>query len=175
MRIPTSKLYRAFKELDHLTDEQCGRLIQRIRTQKFNTLKTGCVSILAVVVSIVVVSLVFALFMELAQTWVEGSRTLQTILPMVVLVGIIGFPAFAGLMTRDAFLRRNLSIALHDYIERVRCLKCQYILIGLPAESGCVTCAECGHAMTLESLGATEQDLLPPTEGETSAKRFELS
>lgn len=171
--MPTSKLYRAFKELDHLSDEQCERLIRRVRTQKGISLKTGCLSVLAVGLAVVGFFLAFALFMEFGQDWVEETESGQAVFSMVVVIGFIGVPAFTGLMTRDHFLRRNLLIALNNYIERVRCLECQYILLGLPAELGRVTCSECGHTMTLESLGATEQDLLPPREGETSAQRFE--
>ncbi len=172
MRIVTSKLYRAFPELDHLTDEQCERLIRRVRNQRFNAWKTACMSIVAVVATTVAAIVLVFLMGSMLGDWLEKTDLRQTIAAWISIIAIIGWPAFMGLITRDVYLRHGLMIALNDYIERVRCLKCQYILIGLPAEAGRVTCSECGHMMTLDSLGASEQDLIPPAEGDTSAQRF---
>lgn len=85
-------------------------------------------------------------------------------------VGLL-MPALSAMLVRDVLLRRALKKAIELKVERVRCRQCEYILIGQRAFKDAVTCPECGNTATLESLGITEDDLIPPNSVEEEMER----
>ncbi|MCP3919432.1 MAG: hypothetical protein GY711_28170 [bacterium] len=156
MRIPTSKIYRAFCELDHLSDEQCERLLVRIRTDELpQTFRL----LVCVAVGSVTLILSLSLFMALVRD--DGSLS-----DLLLLIAIPAVPAILTLFTRDLLLRRALRKAISLRIDRVRCPRCRYLLIGQRPVDGRVTCPECGDETSLETLGVTADDLVVPSKPE---------
>ncbi|MCP3904632.1 MAG: hypothetical protein GY715_13480 [Planctomycetes bacterium] len=156
MRIPTSKIYRAFPELDHLSDEQCERLLVRTRNDELpQTFRL----LVCVAVGSVTLLMSFSLFM----TFVRDDGSLSD---LVLLVAIPAVPAILTLFTRDVLLRRALRKAITSRIDRVRCPRCRYILIGQRPVDEHVTCPECGNETSLETLGVTVDDLVLPSKPE---------
>ena len=66
------------------------------------------------------------------------------------------FVGFSGLLIRDRWIRW----AVGSQIVATRCLNCEYSLLGLTPDAGCVLCPECGQRTNLEERGITAQELL---------------
>ena len=178
MRIPRDKLYRAFPELDRFSDEQCERFVQRVRiTATYRLGSWAAIGFTVVVATGLIASGLAVLDEHLHRSlWLKLSRrTADTLLLVYWLVPIVSIPPFVGLLTRDIVLRIYLRWAVQMQIERVRCRSCKYLLIGQVANAGLVTCPECGARNSLQSLGLTEQDLVPPERGEDRLADFPAS
>ncbi|MFI4861277.1 MAG: hypothetical protein ACIAXF_11415 [Phycisphaerales bacterium JB063] len=162
MRVPTTKIYRAFAELDDLTDEQCILLMRRVRLRVGTNLGVGfLLTILYVVLLVLTVIAVNAVGMLLDPEGAFGKRH-EFLLGFVVMFLGFGIPAAITMGVRDYVLRKRLTSAINYEIDRVRCLACKYILIGQVARDGHVVCPECGARQHLAELGITEADLIPP-------------
>lgn len=162
MRIPLYKTYRAFSELDDLTDAQCELLMRRVQLQRGVTFAW---TLLAVVLFFSLSFIIFHLLQEIDipvhimnrhATWVFAGG----------FVAVVGAPLGVIVCVRDVVLRIRLKRAIQYEVDRVRCLSCRYILIGQVAYDGRLDCPECGSTFSLKQLGITEGDLLPP--GETN-------
>lgn len=147
MRLPTSKLYRAFPELDEFSSEQCrawvraanagfARLI--LRSILFGAVFLGWL----LVVSGAVYALGSGLSIVDGRTRNEGP--LFVLISGGVVVGV-GVGVLLVLMVRDAFLRRRVQRVMQA---RGSCDRCRYILVGLPVIDARVTCPECGQIRT---------------------------
>lgn len=155
MRMPVSKVYRAFPELDHFSDRQCESHFDKVR-KKYRLQETGFT--LLTVVGMLVVGLLVV---------VSGRLVLQAVFPPpgnpppAAILAVVGFLAFSLLLQCVVVLRfrdRWLFRTLRRHLEDTRCGKCEYQLLGLPVKEAAVTCPECGERHTLVSLGRTEAD-----------------
>ena len=173
MRIPVSKIYRAFPELDRFSDRECEIFIERVRkTEKFKAVSWWVA--LGVAIGVVVCALVQCAVTGLAYRWMEGrlARSVGT----NVLLGLSMFmwfslPTICGLLGRDRFLWKELRHAIWRRIERVRCAQCRYSLLGQRLRGGRIICPECGQSTTLAALGlASEADLIPPDADSSEAQ-----
>ncbi|XAL98000.1 hypothetical protein OT109_10365 [Phycisphaeraceae bacterium D3-23] len=158
MRIPTTKIYRAFAELDDFTDEQCERLMRRVKL-RIGTNVTWNLSLVVLYIVLLFVVL-FVLLAVLAGA--EIASAYQMGVDAVSVGVVLGVPAAICLGLRDFVLRKRLVQAIDYAIDRVRCLACRYILIGQVARDEHVVCPECGSRQHLAQLGITEADLIPP-------------
>ena len=150
MRVPGRKIWRAFKELDQFSDEQCARFVKRAYG--------GCV--FRLLVSAFVLGVFAATFFGLlvAIIWLHTSLELDnrskysdtfiawTTASSVFLVGITA-PMLA-LLSRDFILRTAIWRVLN--LSGV-CRACQYPLYGLPLSDSfeCV-CPECSTVTAVD-------------------------
>lgn len=163
MRIPLSKVYRAFPELDRFSDQQCELLMKRVQLQQGTTVGITFLVLVACIVLAVGLLIITQVALSLMALPVDvANRHEQTILRVGFIVVMVP-PAAMGVVLRDSILRRRLTRALDYEIDRVRCLSCKYILIGQVASAGRIDCPECGSSFALNQLGITEDDLLPPS------------
>lgn len=165
LRIPRSKIYRAFPELDPFSDEDCAHFMQRARSQGgFD----GWVSLAlygsAAVILIVLFSLIAVMFGRLTGLFrpqlAKADAEYLAIAAILFLVGAL--PTFGGLITRDIVYRRLMRRAINLQLDRIRCLECRYSLLGQIAHDGFVRCPECGVVVSLRRLGLSADDLIPP-------------
>jgi hypothetical protein len=165
MRIPLTKVYRAFPELDQFTDEQCRGYEARARAKR-QTSKAFFATI-GVICSILILILGFAGVNEI-EYWLLGPFSPWRVwilrhfldVPLEYVDKVIPFIAvgIVGLMTRDVWLRRAIRLELN----RTTCPRCEYQLLGLPVSNGLVGCPECGQKTRLDLLGLRPEDLAMP-------------
>ena len=157
MRIPLTKLYRAFSQLDRFSDTQCDLLMRRVRLDRKARLLVWVSPVFAFVLSLVVVVILLVTTDVLAQ-FEPLFRDADLLL---FLLCVLGIPTAVALLIRDHLLRRFLVKAIRLRIDRVRCRHCRYILIGQRPIGDEVNCPECGRMNRLRELGVTVDDLIP--------------
>ena len=164
MRIITRRIYRAFPELDDFTDKQCKLLMQRVRVAKSARAGMGVAALgMGFIAFILGLITSFVLFDPLENLFLDlGFRAFERLaIASSFLIALS--PGFVtALITRDLILRRMLLKAIRIRIDKVRCPKCKYILIGQSENNGAVTCPECGQTTFLKQLGLEPRDLIPP-------------
>ncbi len=176
MRIPLSKIYRAFPELDPFPDSECERFVLSARTQSGATI--GAASFFAFCFSL----MVYAIFVWFIAAWAsrfikqlfQGSLAVDQLEMLSTGLVLVCGPLFACLcfgLTRDTFLRR----AILDRINLARCTACKFSLLGLPVVLGQVRCPECGGVINLASIGLRPTDLLTPSERSKLSEQAEAS
>lgn len=165
IRIPTSKIWRAFPELDPFSDEDCAHFMQRARSQggfevfiNFALYGTGGF----------ILFIIFAglgpLFDWLRHLFWDqlGRVRAEEVAIFIILLAIGTLPTLGGLIARDIVYRRLMRRAINLQLDRIRCLECRYSLLGQVAQEGRVRCPECGAVVTLRRLGLSAEDLIPP-------------
>jgi hypothetical protein len=169
MRIPYSKVYRAFPELDRFSDAECERFIVIARDRFAASMATG--KVLAVLAFALVTPVFGMLWFGLGDAiidWaIDPSRASRARFyaedrwwyTLYIILGACLTP-FAGgvaaLYVRDRSLIRVISRQLIT----ARCASCAYSLLGLQVVAGTVTCPECGAACVLADRGLTPQDII---------------
>jgi len=138
MRIPGTKIYRAFGELDRFSDEQCERFLaaaMRPTTRRvLRWVVCGGVG-LAAFVACVLGMVLFDTLMPRGQRISENALLVLVLTPTVVGV-------FAVALMRDVLLRRRMRCVINN---RSSCTGCGYMLLGLPVTAAStVACPECG-------------------------------
>ncbi len=158
VRIPWSRIYRAFPELDRFSDQECERFVELAKRREW--LWHGVMAVVALAAMVGVYLLVLnvwraaeALLPGRWRAWIWGTPAALVVLGTLSLLS----GPMAALLIRDAWLRR----AIQRHIDLARCPKCEYSLLGLPVEAGCVQCPECGRRSSLGELGITEEQLRP--------------
>lgn len=146
MRLPLSKVYRAFPELDRFSDEQCERW-QRLANQYWPWKQVGVIC-----AAIAAFPLVWTITMVLVTLVgnASGFRPLDHLpgpFGLIVLMLVLAVPiliaAVVSFLIRDWWARRCLRRFIDD-----RVCACGYSLLGLPEVKHenhvVVNCPECG-------------------------------
>lgn len=155
MRILTSsKVYRAFPELDRFEDERCERFVKAAKSSLW--WNWGSKAGLFVLLIGVGAATFFGYAMALERLD-RNPRAIQSdALHVLAISGLLGvtlaIPFLVMLLARDLNLRKRLH---HILRSRGSCMSCHYSLVGLAVDERCVViCPECGGATQVdESLG----------------------
>lgn len=160
MRIPASKVYRAFPELDKFSDAQCESFVKAAARQSGR--RAIRVFLQLLVAGLVLVGVCGAL-MVLGERWKAANEVLwrrdDFYLAWAAMTMLVSFLAtgLAFLVAKDVLLRRAIRRVMQ---ERGTCTNCGYGLTGLPVNpSGVVICPECGTTFAAdESFGEIVAD-----------------
>ncbi|MBL4702778.1 MAG: hypothetical protein JKX85_16155 [Phycisphaeraceae bacterium] len=168
MRIITRKLYRAFPELDRFTDDQCIQYMRNIKQRKLLfslriiLLPTiiGIIHLLGIPIALKFIAYQFKSY----GTFIDSlGDTSFLFFWSTFFVIWLGGTAFLPLCLRDKLLGKKVLKIINNQLEKTRCRNCSYSLIGQTPKSDQLSCPECGADTTLQTLGITEEDLIPPT------------
>lgn len=165
MRLPLTKVYRAFAEFDGVSTEQCERLLRRVRANgHWLMLLTPLGAMVAATGWIIGLLAVVGSLERQPAGWLLDDPS------AVLAVGIIGatlFGAVGFLLVRDY----ALLLAMRREVRLVRCRKCKQSMLGLPVQTNSigkhtpgdawVRCPECGTRWDLLAIGLTPRDLIP--------------
>jgi DNA-directed RNA polymerase subunit RPC12/RpoP len=166
MRLPLTKVYRAFPELDRFTDEQCREYVKHVHLRF--PWSRWMYAALANVVAFVVAALAFWsvawVTLRPSVTMMPGFRFVDHPLMCSALLAALslGPASLLRYWIRHRWLRRRLR----ECIAEARCANCRYPLLGLAVRDGAVLCPECGERVVLADFGLTPADLLgaaPPS------------
>ena len=156
MRLPLSKLYRAFPELDRFTDEQCRAYVARAQRRNLWRTVGGFLAALTAmlltwmcagtILGVGAGALIDRLQDDATSLWIVTSG-----FAAVVFLG-----ALCALVVRDLWLRWLVRMELRG----ARCPGCDYSLLGLRVENDGVVCPECGASLSLTTMGLTPEDLI---------------
>ena len=152
MRTPAHRVYRAFRELDRFSDEQCEKLLAYIQ----QTTSYGLIVVLKIVLTIgsALVVLVSAF------NYLVPSTVLSAEMAVVM---IVSAPLLLSLVARDVVLRHYFKLGIEKRLGQLRCPSCRYLLLGQRVRRDVVRCPECGSMTKLQTLGLeSPSDLLPP-------------
>ncbi len=152
MRIPGTKVYRAFPEFDRFTDEQCERFLAAAVQMGWRRVLRWVITGVAGVV-LFVIGIVGAVWLRFGTQVLPNSGGIlmhAADLLCVLVPSCAG--AFGGVLVRDVLLRQHLRRLINT---RGSCAACGYRLLGLPvSEANTVACPECGHVSEVDpSLG----------------------
>jgi DNA-directed RNA polymerase subunit RPC12/RpoP len=165
--IPFRKIYRAFGELKHLSDEECEKHLRRarLRTTRWHIVPWIVGVLGAGVWTVAVGSFVVS-------AWGVGTAMDRGfLLNAGVFVGVPVTAALSGLMS--GLLARDLVLLhlLRQEVHKARCPNCRQSLLGLPITfrglgppepgDGKVRCPECGRQWILFDIGLRPTDLVP--------------
>lgn len=158
MRVPLSRVYRAFPELDHFSDQECEALVAAARHRyRAAVLAFFAITVVAVaIVSLAGAVLFIALLSQTRSGVGVGTRQHFELVFMLALFIIAVTLSVAALITRDAALRWVIRRQIID----ARCPECAYPLLGLEAAHDEVRCPECGRLCRLAEMGLTEADII---------------
>jgi hypothetical protein len=144
MRIPGRKIWRAFRELDEFSDEQCRRFVKRawggwVVRALASVLVIGTFAATFLVVASVMIWAHRSLDLDNRRTYSDLQITLTT---AVVVVVVCAAAPLMALLARDFLLRAFIWRVLN--IGGV-CSGCGYPLYGLAISEGMAcSCPECG-------------------------------
>ncbi|MBY0113661.1 MAG: hypothetical protein K2Y21_12640 [Phycisphaerales bacterium] len=151
MRIPGRKIWRAFKELDQFSDEQCARFVRAATAFGWGAIIRGVALFLIGASSLL--GVLWALT-EFTYDWDRTFRPAWLAIPttFAAWIGGVSLSPLVVLVIRDWILRRRIHHLLRD---RGVCSACRYSLIGLPVGADLrVACPECGLTTIVDqSLG----------------------
>lgn len=165
MRIPLFKPWRAFRELDAFSEEECEKFVGDAwaNCRSFESalpLVSG-----PIIFVLFPAAILSGLRFPSIARWIYVPESLKT--SILLLVALSVFAGCAGsLLTRDVVL----YVILKRELRRANCPKCGQSLRGLPVQSigeipdpakNFVRCAECGRVHHLLDLGLAPRDLVP--------------
>jgi hypothetical protein len=156
VRLPTSKVYRAFPELDRFSDEQCRAFVRR--ASQDSALGSCGLTVLGLglgVLTAVAWVVLLVLYARLTAT-PSGAIRLGAVWLVLLVVGVLVLSPLAGFFFRDVWLRAAIRASL----ARTNCRECRYSLLGLHATEGVVTCPECGKRIALADYNLTPEHLM---------------
>ncbi|MGD9690657.1 MAG: hypothetical protein AB7K52_13315 [Phycisphaerales bacterium] len=158
MRLPVSKVYRAFSELDRFSDAQCEAWVARARRGHVLLIDGSLLSGLALAAGVTIGGFLVSWPMldfasRLPDNWWGASARVGL---MVVWLAAMMLPGLAPLLARDWSLRWCIRMQLAG----AACVRCRYSLLGLRVKRGEITCSECGEVMNLAALGLTPEDII---------------
>jgi hypothetical protein len=162
VRLPLSKVYRAFPELDRFSDQECERFVDRAN-RDYPESRVGA-GLLAVVINIVVIVVLFIPERILWTLWSRhftspvGREDAQDVLIMLSVLFYAVLFCLGLLIARDRWLIRTITLRVHQ----TSCTSCGYSLLGLAVDRGAIVCPECAAPFFLADHGMTEEDLMAP-------------
>ncbi|HZW06547.1 MAG TPA: hypothetical protein VFF65_05440 [Phycisphaerales bacterium] len=151
MRVPGSKVYRAFPELDRFTDEQCCRFLKAVKRDRWLA-RIGRVTVIVAVFVATMLGVAVPSVIVISLLGRSGIVTAETNWGMAALLAALVLPVLAALLAafaaRDLVLRRRLRSVIND---RGKCASCGYLLLGMPVRQDLVViCPECGEATEVD-------------------------
>jgi DNA-directed RNA polymerase subunit RPC12/RpoP len=161
VRIPATKVYRAFAEFDRFDDQRCEAYIAYMHRTPGNHLALAKVILLFTGLAGMFVCVgLSAVVSDWLKGFIHPSVTpfrrdeIQTFY-LLACIASSWFALMLGLLTvRDLHLRSVLRRQLRG----VRCQVCSYSLLGMPVVEGVVQCPECGDKFTIALRGLREED-----------------
>jgi len=175
MRIPLTRVWRAFPELDRFTEEQCKRFVRAACKRGWGRhVHRALIAFVTLLLwAVCFFGWIYAVDIAGDGRW---ARRLPDVLVYFVAPAIaFSIPAVVMLVLKDLFLRRRVR-----YVIRARgtCPACRYSLLGIVVSAGnIVICPECGIEVevdeSLNELSTDEQGRtrFTPTE-RIKVKRF---
>lgn len=155
MRLPTSKVFRAFPELDAFSDEQCQGFVRLAMRE--HTASMGGTGLLAALAAILTMAVGFYTVMVIGDA-ILPHRRYELLIFGVAIAGSTLAAGLVGLKIRDMWLRRVINTG----IKAARCPACSYSLLGLFVVDGEVLCPECGLSLPIAERGLTPDMLIAP-------------
>lgn len=160
VRIPWSKVHRAFPELDRFDDDKCLEFIQ-LACSKFwrSRMIVGVIGLTVCIATFVALLIGLNTLLDgvFYRTVAERLRSPYYLWLWAGGIAASGaFVGFSGLLIRDRWIRW----AVASQIVAARCLNCEYSLLGLTPDAGFVLCPECGQQANLQERGITAEELL---------------
>lgn len=157
MRLPFSKAYRAFKELDRFSDTQCVTFTRAARPRGWRRAVHAVVIFGVSIVGLAAVLAAYAAIWDrfFRETWYGGPAFYFAVLPTLALA--IGVGPVLGFVVKDILLRRGIRRVL---LSRGSCSACKYTITGLAVDDAAgVKCPECGAITTADpTLGEILND-----------------
>jgi predicted Zn-ribbon and HTH transcriptional regulator len=152
VRVPATKVYRAFPEMDRFTDAECQRLVVHAGRHARITPEAGCVGRFIAVGAL-------GLGGSLLLGWLISSmvRNADDMIPAGVFVGSLVLGIILSLQYRD----RLMGHVLREQIRRTTCPTCNASLLGSHRSADTVRCGGCSAVHTFESLAIQSEDLGP--------------
>lgn len=163
MRIPGTKVWRAFPELDRFSDTECERFVNRA-TVEHAASKTGALllGVLSLGITIpILIWLATAAWSLFAKKYLggygrPGRDLVGDIATVVFTAGVALGSCLTMLIVRDRWLIKTITRKVHQ----AACAGCGYSLLGLESVHGVVTCPECNTPLHLRDAGLTEEDIM---------------
>lgn len=154
----STKLWRAFPELDPFSDEQCRPVIAVVSRSNLDQLCCIGLVLLGTLVSVFLL-VGFLPVVQHAFNTPQPHRSYELPLALVFAIGMGTLPFVGVLRVRDMLIRRHLRKLLTS---GSTCIRCSYSLLGLPLdEQHCATCPECG---TVQGVHKAFASLAPATQ-----------
>lgn len=166
MRLPRAKVYRAFEELDSLTDSECDSLVNRAEINHHGLLVLTPLACMYLTVAVWPAVWVTAALLLPLSTYIPLLPATLGGQVVLLIVTTVMAAALVYLVVRDACL----YLGLRRELRRCHCPRCDQPLVGLPIKSSgddndpgkrFVRCPECGRKHNLLDLGITPRDLIP--------------
>lgn len=151
MRLPFSKVWRSFAELDVFSDTDASRFVDHVR---WSAVGWGVMAVQIVFTTVLILAGAFPAMMLAAWLvpagWapVAGRQGEDLLIPCMAWIvhGVVS--VVAGLMVRDGLLRCYIRSMLNAVGS---CGQCRYPLLGLHvAEDLKVRCPECGQVTRVD-------------------------
>lgn len=154
MRMPTSKLYRAFPELDPFDDERCVRFVRAAQGKWWRRAMRWIGLVVFAVVSFAGLGWGLTdLATGLLRNGAHPNRAFGPISPILGQAACLAIALLIGglasLVLRDVLLRRSVRRVLKGSAD---CWNCGYRLLGLPVSAeNSIRCPECGSVSRVDA------------------------
>ncbi|MCC6660403.1 MAG: hypothetical protein IT437_05910 [Phycisphaerales bacterium] len=146
MRLPISKPWRAFPELDRYTDQQCERFLAEAHTSQRRLMMISHAMVAAVIVGGVAAGIALV-------SWTHDVLWRRFGTPAIIAVALSPVAVLPVIVVMLS--RRTHRLLLFRELGRWRdaghpeCPRCNYPLVELPERDCTKTCPECGYVVEL--------------------------
>lgn len=147
MRIPHSKVWRAFPEFDRFSDESCRAFVRQVSRSGPRAGRIWAASVLLGCLGLVVM---YQVLYRIRDSFFNDPHVFDISTPGLVLLSVLLISAgvLSGLVVRDVMLRLELRRLVGS---SAQCPRCGYLRIGLHIdERNGVRCPECAFATELD-------------------------
>ncbi|HYE62726.1 MAG TPA: hypothetical protein VD997_12090 [Phycisphaerales bacterium] len=163
MRIPGTKVWRAFPELDRFSDAECERFVERATAEhqgsKSGVMALGCLGLVIAVP--LVIWLGVAAWSAFSPAFFGGMRKSDLdVVEDIAKTAFIAFLALGCSLTMLVVRDRWLIHTITRKVQKAACAGCGYSLLGLQPDHGVVVCPECSTPLHLRDAGLSEEDLM---------------
>ena len=167
MRLPFSKVYRAFPELDRFDDPACRAYVREAARRVPVANLSVKAAALAAAIFLLFVGVIAGANLAMRLTF-RPTASGWAFAAAALVWGLCLLPGpLVGAFIRDRWVRSQLKLVLRQ----ASCPACGYSLLGLvprpgpPPEGEFVVCPECGECSGLASRGLTRASLMAPGVG----------